>query len=157
VELGVVIGKEASYLNDETSAIDCIAGYCIVNDVSERDFQINRGPTWIKGKSAKTFCPTGPWLVTKDEIPDPQNLSLRLSVNGEVCQNGNTSSMIFNVAYLIYYLSQFLVLEPGDLVATGTPPGVGMGMNPTRYLKHGDVMTLDIDGLGQQVQNLVLA
>ena len=157
VELGVVIGKEASYIADEESAIDYVAGYCIVNDVSERDFQINRGPTWIKGKSAKTFCPTGPWLVSRDEIADPQALAMKLSVNGDLCQNGNTSTMIFGVAHLVWYLSQFMVLEAGDLIATGTPPGVGMGMKPPKFLVAGDVMELEIDGLGSQCQELAQA
>ena len=157
VELGVVIGKEASYVADEGSAMDYVAGYCIVNDVSERDFQINRGPTWIKGKSAKTFCPTGPWLVSRDEIADPQALAMKLSVNGDLCQNGNTSTMIFGVAHLVWYLSQFMVLEAGDLIATGTPPGVGMGMKPPKFLVAGDVMELEIDGLGSQRQELAQA
>ena len=157
VELGVVIGKEASYIADEDAAMEHVAGYCIVNDVSERDFQINRGPTWIKGKSAKTFCPTGPWLVSRDEIADPQGLTMKLSVNGEVRQNGNTSTMIFGVAHLVWYLSQFLVMEAGDLIATGTPPGVGMGMKPPTYLAPGDVMELEIDGLGSQRQELAQA
>jgi 2-keto-4-pentenoate hydratase/2-oxohepta-3-ene-1,7-dioic acid hydratase in catechol pathway len=157
VELGVVIGKEASYVADEASALDYVAGYCIVNDVSERDFQINRGPTWIKGKSAKTFCPTGPWLVSRDEIADPQALAMKLSVNGDLCQNGNTSTMIFGVAHLVWYLSQFMVLEAGDLIATGTPPGVGIGMKPPKFLVAGDVMELEIDGLGSQRQKLAQA
>lgn len=157
VELGVVIGKEASYLADEAAAMDYVAGYCIVNDVSERDFQINRGPTWIKGKSAKTFCPTGPWLVSRDEIADPQALAMKLSVNGKICQNGNTSTMAFGVAHLVWYLSQFLVLEAGDLIATGTPPGVGMGMKPPQYLAAGDVMELEIAGLGDQRQEVAQA
>jgi 2-keto-4-pentenoate hydratase/2-oxohepta-3-ene-1,7-dioic acid hydratase in catechol pathway len=157
VELGVVIGKEASYIADEAAAMEYVAGYCIVNDVSERDFQINRGPTWIKGKSAKTFCPTGPWLVSRDEVADPQALTMKLSVNGELRQNGNTGTMIFGVAHLVWYLSQFLVLEAGDLIATGTPPGVGMGMKPPRYLAPGDVMELEIEGLGGQRQELAQA
>lgn len=157
IELGVVIGKKASYLPDISSAMEYVAGYCIVNDVSERDFQLNRGPTWIKGKSADTFCPTGPWLVTCDEIADPQNLNMKLSVNGSICQSGNTKTMIFDVAHVIWYLSQFLVLEPGDLIATGTPPGVGMGMKPPQYLKAGDIMELEIEGLGQQRQKVLQA
>ncbi|MBR45239.1 MAG: hypothetical protein CMM31_01915 [Rhodospirillaceae bacterium] len=157
VELGVVIGKEASYVTDEAAAMEHVAGYCIVNDVSERDFQINRGPTWVKGKSAKTFCPTGPWLVGRDEIADPQALPMKLSVNGDLRQNGNTSTMIFGVAHLVWYLSQFMVLEAGDLIATGTPPGVGMGMKPPTYLAPGDVMELEIDGLGSQRQELAQA
>ncbi|MEE8173022.1 MAG: fumarylacetoacetate hydrolase family protein, partial [Alphaproteobacteria bacterium] len=154
VELGVVIGKEASYVADEAAALEYVAGYCIVNDVSERDFQINRGPTWVKGKSAKTFCPTGPWLVSRDEIADPQALVMKLSVNGEARQSGNTGTMIFGVAHLVWYLSQFMVLEAGDLIATGTPPGVGMGMKPPTFLAPGDVMELEIDGLGSQRQEL---
>ncbi len=157
VELGVVIGKEASYIADEAAAMDHVAGYCIVNDVSERDFQINRGPTWIKGKSAKTFCPTGPWLVSRDDIADPQALAMKLSVNGDSRQDGSTSTMIFGVAHLVWYLSQFLVLEAGDLIATGTPPGVGMGMKPPQYLAPGDVMELEIDGLGKQRQEVAQA
>ena len=157
VELGVVIGKEASYVPDETAAMEHVAGYCIVNDVSEREFQINHGPTWVKGKSAKTFCPIGPWLVSRDEIVDPQALPMKLSVNGELRQNGNTGTMIFGVAHLVWYLSQFMVLEAGDLIATGTPPGVGMGMKPPTYLAPGDVMELEIDGLGSQRQELIQA
>ncbi len=157
VELGVVIGKEASYIADEAAAMDHVAGYCIVNDVSERDFQINRGPTWIKGKSAKTFCPTGPWLVSRDDIADPQALAMKLSVNGDSRQDGSTSTMIFGVAQLVWYLSQCLVLEAGDLIATGTPPGVGMGMKPPQYLAPGDVMELEIDGLGKQRQEVAQA
>lgn len=155
VELGVVIGKAASYLPDEAAAMDHVAGYCIVNDVSERDFQLNRGPTWIKGKSAETFCPTGPWLVTRDEVPDPQSLPMSLKVNEEECQRGSTRTMVFGVSHLVWYLSQFMVLEAGDLIATGTPPGVGMGMKPPKYLKAGDVMELEIEGLGTQRQELV--
>ena len=157
VELGVVIGKEASYVADEAAAMDHVAGYCVVNDVSERDFQINRGPTWVKGKSAKTFCPTGPWLVSRDEIADPQALAMKLSVNGKSCQSGSTATMIFGVAHLVWYLSQFMVLEAGDLIATGTPPGVGMGMKPPQYLAAGDVMELEIDGLGGQRQEVAQA
>ncbi len=157
VELGVVIGKEASYVADEAAALKHVAGYCIVNDVSERAFQLERGPTWIKGKSAKTFCPTGPWLVSRDEIADPQDLAMKLSVNGETRQNGNTGTMVFGVAHLVWYLSQFMVLEAGDLIATGTPPGVGMGMDPPTYLAPGDVMELEIDGLGGQRQELAQA
>ena len=157
VELGVVIGKEASYVPDETAAMEHVAGYCIVNDVSEREFQINHGPTWVKGKSAKTFCPIGPWLVSRDEIVDPQALPMKLSVNGELRQNGNTGTMIFGVAHLVWYLSQFMVLGAGDLIATGTPPGVGMGMKPPTYLAPGDVMELEIDGLGSQRQELIQA
>ena len=154
VELGIVIGRRAEYLPDEAAALEHVAGYCICNDVSERDFQLRHGPTWIKGKSANTFCPTGPWLVTRDEIPDPQSLAMTLTVNGEVRQSGTTATMIFGVAHLVRYISQFMVLEAGDLIATGTPPGVGMGMKPPVYLKPGDVMELEIEGLGRQRQAL---
>ena len=154
VELGVVIGRTAEYLPDEATALDHVAGYCICNDVSERDFQLQRGPTWIKGKSARTFCPTGPWLVTPDEIADPQSLAMSLTVNGEVRQTGSTATMIFGVAHLVHYLSQFMVLEAGDLISTGTPPGVGMGMKPPVYLKPGDVMELEVEGLGRQRQTV---
>ena len=154
VELGVVIGRTAEYLPDEATAMDHVAGYCICNDVSERDFQLRHGPTWVKGKSARTFCPTGPWLVTPDEIPDPQSLAMSLTVNGDVRQTGSTATMIFGVAHLVWYTSQFMVLEAGDLIATGTPPGVGMGMKPPVYLKPGDVMELEIEGLGRQRQAL---
>ena len=154
VELGIVIGRRAEYLPDEAAALEHVAGYCICNDVSERDFQLRHGPTWIKGKSANTFCPTGPWLVTRDEIPDPQSLAMTLTVNGEVRQSGTTATMIFGVAHLVHYISQFMVLEAGDLIATGTPPGVGMGMKPPVYLKPGDVMELEIEGLGRQRQAL---
>ena len=152
VELGVVIGRTAEYLPDEAAAMAAVAGYCICNDVSERDFQLQRGPTWIKGKSARTFCPTGPWLVTTDEISDPQSLAMQLTVNGEVRQTGSTATMIFGVAHLVHYLSQFMVLEAGDLISTGTPPGVGMGMKPPVFLQPGDVMELEVEGLGRQRQ-----
>jgi 2-keto-4-pentenoate hydratase/2-oxohepta-3-ene-1,7-dioic acid hydratase in catechol pathway len=154
VELGIVIGKPAAYIANEKAALDHVAGYCVVNDVSERAFQLERGPTWMKGKSARTFCPVGPWLVTPDEVPDPQALEMRLSVNGEVMQTGSTKTMIFGVAHLVWYLSQFMDLEPGDLIATGTPPGVGMGKKPPRYLKLGDIMELSITGLGTQFQRV---
>ena len=154
VELGIVIGRSAEYLPDEAAAMAHVAGYCICNDVSERDFQLNHGPTWVKGKSARTFCPTGPWLVTPDEVPDPQSLAMSLTVNGEVRQSGSTATMIFGVAHLVHYISQFMVLEAGDLIATGTPPGVGMGMKPPVFLKAGDVMELEIEGLGRQRQTL---
>ena len=152
VELGIVIGKPASYLANEAAAKQAIAGYCVVNDVSERAFQLERGPTWIKGKSARTFCPTGPWLVTADEVPDPQALDMTLTVNGRAMQSGSTKTMIFGCHHLVWYLSQFMDLEAGDLIATGTPPGVGMGLKPPRYLKAGDVMELEISGLGRQRQ-----
>ena len=154
VELGVVIGRSAENLPDEEAAMAHVAGYCICNDVSERDFQINHGPTWIKGKSARTFCPTGPWLVTPDEVPDPQSLAMSLTVNGEVRQTGSTATMIFGVAHVVRYLSKFMVLDAGDLIATGTPPGVGMGMKPPVFLQPGDVMELEIEGLGRQRQTL---
>jgi 2-keto-4-pentenoate hydratase/2-oxohepta-3-ene-1,7-dioic acid hydratase in catechol pathway len=157
VELGIVIGKRAQYLGSEAEALEHVAGYTIVNDVSERDFQLNRGPTWIKGKSAETFCPTGPWLVTRDEVPDPGNLDMRLAVNGTVRQDGNTRTMIFDVAHVVWYCSQFMVLEAGDLIATGTPPGVGMGLKPPLYLQSGDVMELEIESLGQQRQGVAQA
>jgi len=153
VELGVVIGKTAKYVS-EADALDCVAGYCVIHDVSERAFQIERSGQWTKGKSCDTFGPTGPWLVTKDEIVDPQDLGMWLKVNGEVMQNGSTRTMVYGVAYLVSYLSQFMSLQPGDIISTGTPPGVGMGMKPPRYLKSGDVVELGIDGLGSQKQNI---
>lgn len=157
VELGIVIGKRAQYISSEAEALDYVAGYAIVNDVSEREFQLERGPTWIKGKSAETFCPTGPWLVTRDEVPEPGNLAMRLSVNGTLRQDGNTKTMIFDVAHLVWYCSQFMVLEAGDLIATGTPPGVGMGLKPPVFLADGDVMELEIEGLGRQRQAVAKA
>jgi 2-keto-4-pentenoate hydratase/2-oxohepta-3-ene-1,7-dioic acid hydratase in catechol pathway len=156
VELGVVIGSRASYV-DEARALDYVAGYCVVNDVSERAYQLERGGQWVKGKSAETFGPIGPWLVTPDEVPDPQSLKLWLDVDGERCQDGSTSTMIFSVAHLVHYLSQFMVLLPGDIITTGTPPGVGMGMKPPRFLKPGNVMTLGVEGLGEQRQEVVAA
>ena len=152
VELGVVVGKTARYLPNEEAAAAHIAGYCISNDVSERAFQLERGGSWDKGKSAETFNPLGPWLVTPDEVGDPQSLEMGLDVNGEKRQRGNTKTMIFHVKHLVWYLSQFLVLEPGDVITTGTPPGVGLGMKPPVYLKEGDVMDLWIQGLGKQRQ-----
>lgn len=157
IELGVVIGKEARYLASPADALSCVAGYAISNDVSERAFQLERGGQWLKGKSAESFNPLGPWLVTADEIADPQALSLRLSLNGELMQDGNTSDMVFDVAYLVWYISQFMVLEPGDLVNTGTPAGVGAGQTPPRFLKEGDVMELEVEGLGRQRQVCVPA
>jgi 2-keto-4-pentenoate hydratase/2-oxohepta-3-ene-1,7-dioic acid hydratase in catechol pathway len=154
VELAIVIGERASYVG-ANEAFNYVAGYCVCNDVSEREFQIERGGTWTKGKGCPTFGPLGPWLVTKDEIPDPQNLSMWLDVNGERMQTGSTRTMIFNVAQIVSYLSHFMILEPGDVITTGTPPGVGMGMKPQRYLKPGDVVTLGIEGLGEQRQRLV--
>jgi 2-keto-4-pentenoate hydratase/2-oxohepta-3-ene-1,7-dioic acid hydratase in catechol pathway len=153
VELGVVIGKTARYLADKASALSYVAGYCISNDVSEREFQLERQGSWDKGKGCETFNPLGPWLVTTDEIPDPQTLGLTLDVNGVRRQTGSTKTMIYGVAHLVWYLSQFMVLEAGDVITTGTPPGVGLGQKPTPiYLKDGDVMELTIDGLGKQRQ-----
>lgn len=156
VELAVVIGRAASYV-PKNKALDYVAGYTICNDVSEREYQLERGPTWTKGKSCDTFGPIGPWLVTADEIANPQKLDMWLDLNGKRMQTGNTGKMIFGVATLISYLSKFMTLHPGDVISTGTPPGVGMGMKPQRFLKPGDVMTLGIDGLGQQKQKLVKA
>lgn len=157
VELGVIVGREARYLNSEAEAADCIAGYCISHDVSEREFQLERGGQWSKGKSCDTFNPLGPWLSTVDEIPDVTKLPMRLWVNGNLRQNGNTGTMIFGPAYLIYYISQFMTLEPGDLISTGTPPGVGLGMKPPQYLKAGDLVELEIERLGRQQQRCVQA
>jgi len=153
VELGVVIGKPASDVSRE-EALSHVAGYCVVNDVSEREFQLERGGTWDKGKGCDTFCPVGPWLVTRDEVPDPQALGLWLDVNGKRAQRGNTATMVFGVAHLVSYVSRFMTLHPGDLICTGTPPGVGMGAKPPRYLKAGDTMRLGIDGLGVQTQTV---
>jgi 2-keto-4-pentenoate hydratase/2-oxohepta-3-ene-1,7-dioic acid hydratase in catechol pathway len=153
VELGVVIGKTARYLPSKDLALSVVAGYCISNDVSEREFQLEKGGTWDKGKGCETFNPLGPWLVTTDEIPDPQMLGLTLDVNGVRRQTGNTKTMVFDVKHLVWYLSQFMVLEAGDVITTGTPPGVGLGQKPNPiYLKEGDVMDLAIDGLGTQRQ-----
>lgn len=154
VELGIVIGTRASYV-EEADALRHIAGYCIVNDVSERSFQLERGGTWDKGKGCDTFGPVGPWLVTADEISDPQRLAMWLDLNGEPMQRGTTGTMIFGVASIIAYLSSFFTLEPGDIIATGTPPGVGMGRKPPKFLKPGDVMELGIEGLGRQRQQVV--
>jgi 2-keto-4-pentenoate hydratase/2-oxohepta-3-ene-1,7-dioic acid hydratase in catechol pathway len=151
VELGVVIGKTAKYVS-EADALEYVAGYCVSHDVSERAFQTERSGQWTKGKSCDTFGPVGPWLVTKDEIADPQNLGMWLKVNGETMQNGSSSTMVYGVAFLVAYLSQFMSLHPGDIISTGTPPGVGMGMKPPRYLKAGDVVELGIEGLGSQKQ-----
>jgi len=153
VELAVVIGTKAQYVGLER-ALDYVAGYCTVNDVSERQFQLERGSQWDKGKGCDTFGPIGPYLVTRDEVPDPQNLDMWLDVNGERRQRGNTSTMVFGCAHLVSYVSQFMTLMPGDIITTGTPPGVGMGMKPPRYLKNGDVVTLGIAGLGEQRQNV---
>ena len=156
VELAIVIGSRARYLAKDT-AMDAVAGYCIGNDVSERTFQLERsGGQWYKGKSSETFGPLGPWLVTKDEIKDPQNLGMWLTVNGKTRQQGSTKTMIFGVAHLVWYCSQFIVLEPGDVIITGTPPGVALGMKPTpQFLKPGDMVRLGIDGLGEQQQKVV--
>ncbi|MDU4094669.1 MAG: fumarylacetoacetate hydrolase family protein [Pantoea sp.] len=151
VELGVVIGKGGSYIAEE-EALSHVAGYCVVNDVSEREYQIERGGTWDKGKGCDTFGPIGPWLVTADEIADPQQLSLWLEVDGKRYQNGNTRTMIFPVAHIISYLSRFMSLQPGDVISTGTPPGVGMGQKPPVYLRPGQVIRLGISGLGEQRQ-----
>jgi len=154
-ELAVVIGTKAQYVPEE-KALDYVAGYTIINDVSERNFQLERGPQWDKGKGCDTFCPIGPWLVTSDEIPNPQTLDMWLDVNGERMQVGNTRTMIFGVAKIVSYCSQFMTLLPGDIIATGTPPGVGMGIKPEpRFLKPGDVMQLYIQGLGEQRQKVV--
>ncbi len=153
VELGVVIGKTAKYVS-EAEALDYVAGYCVAHDVSERAFQAERQGQWTKGKSCDTFGPTGPWLVTKDEVADPQNLKMWLKVNGETMQDGSTKTMVYGVAHLVSYLSQFMSLQPGDIISTGTPPGVGLGMKPQRFLKAGDVVELGIEGLGTQKQNV---
>jgi 2-keto-4-pentenoate hydratase/2-oxohepta-3-ene-1,7-dioic acid hydratase in catechol pathway len=154
VELGVVIGKLTRHVTQK-AALDHVAGYVLANDVSERAFQLERGGQWDKGKGCDTFGPLGPWLVTRDEIPNPQKLAMWLDVNGERMQSGNTRTMIFSVAKIISHLSQYMTLMPGDVVITGTPPGVGMGMKPQRFLKKGDVMTLGIEGLGEQRQRVV--
>ena len=154
VELGIVIGSRARYVS-EADALKHVAGYCVVNDVSEREYQLERGGTWDKGKGCDTFGPTGPWMVTADEVPDPQNLAMWLEVNGHRYQNGSTKTMIFGVAQLVSYVSRFMTLEPGDLITTGTPPGVGMGVKPNPvFLKPGDVMKLGIQGLGEQQQTV---
>jgi 2-keto-4-pentenoate hydratase/2-oxohepta-3-ene-1,7-dioic acid hydratase in catechol pathway len=154
VELAVIIGKKAFYINEE-DAMDYVAGYALHNDYSERAFQLERGGQWVKGKSCDTFAPLGPIMVTKDEVPDPQNLRLWLSVNGEMLQDSNTNDMIFNVKHIVSYLSQFMTLLPGDVISTGTPFGVGLGFKPPRYLKAGDVVELGIDNLGTQRQQAV--
>ncbi len=152
VELGVVIGKPAKYIS-EADALSHVAGYCVINDVSERAFQTERAGQWTKGKSCDNFGQTGPWLVTPDEVPDPQALPMWLKVNGQTVQNGSTKTMVYGVAHVVAYLSQFFTLHPGDIISTGTPPGVGMGMKPPRYLRPGDTVELGIDGLGTQKQN----
>ena len=155
VELGVIIGKEARYV-DEANALDHVAGYCVINDLSERHFQTERGGQWTKGKSSDTFGPIGPWLVTPDEVPDPQNLKLFLEVDGRRYQDGSTSTMIFGVAHCVSYISQFMSLQPGDVISTGTPPGVGMGQKPAPvWLQPNQTMRLGIEGLGEQTQKTV--
>ncbi len=154
VELGVVIGARARYVSQK-DALNHVAGYCTINDVSEREYQIERGGTWDKGKGCDTFGPIGPWLVTRDEVPNPQKLQMWLDLNGQRVQKGSTKTMIFGVAKIISYVSQFMTLEPGDVITTGTPPGVGMGMKPPLYLKKGDRMTVGIEGLGEQQQVVV--
>ena len=154
VELGVVIGTRARYV-DEASALDYVAGYCVVNDISEREYQLERGGTWDKGKGCDTFGPIGPWLVTADEVGDPQDLDMFLEVNGQRYQNGNTRTMVFTVAQLVSYISRFMTLNPGDIISTGTPPGVGLGLKPEpMFLKAGDTMRLGIAGLGEQTQTV---
>ena len=153
VELGVVIGKVAKYISKK-EALDHVAGYCVINDLSERDFQLHRSGQWVKGKSADTFGPIGPWMVTRDEVPDPQNLAMYLEVNGHRYQDGSTKTMHFDVATIVSHLSQFMSLQPGDVISTGTPPGVGMGQKPETYLKPGDVIKLEIEGLGKQRQKV---
>jgi 2-keto-4-pentenoate hydratase/2-oxohepta-3-ene-1,7-dioic acid hydratase in catechol pathway len=154
VELGIVIGSKTRYVT-EADALNCVAGYCVVNDVSEREYQLERGGTWDKGKGCDTFGPVGPWIVTADEVADPQQLGLWLELNGKKVQDGSTRTMIFGVAQLVSYISRFMTLYPGDLITTGTPPGVGMGMKPAPlFLKPGDSMRLGIDGLGEQQQTV---
>ncbi|MCW9045894.1 MAG: fumarylacetoacetate hydrolase family protein, partial [Alphaproteobacteria bacterium] len=156
VELGVIIGQKAQHV-EKANALDYVAGYTIVNDLSERAFQMEHGAgQWVKGKCCETFAPIGPWLVTKDDVPDPQNLNLWLDLNGERRQTGNTKSMIFGVADLISYLSKFMALMPGDIITTGTPPGVGMGCKPPVFLKQGDKMRLGVEGLGEQNQEVLI-
>jgi 2,4-diketo-3-deoxy-L-fuconate hydrolase len=154
VELGIVIGTRARHVSQK-DALTFVAGYCTINDVSEREFQIERGGTWDKGKCCDTFGPTGPWLVTRDDVPNPQKLDMWLDVNGKRMQTGSTKTMIFSAAKIVSYVSQFMTLEPGDVICTGTPPGVGMGMKPPTFLKKGDVVTLGITGLGEQSQTIV--
>ncbi|GLK84180.1 fumarylacetoacetate hydrolase family protein [Ancylobacter defluvii] len=154
VELAVVIGRSAKYVSQD-EAMDYVAGYCVCHDVSEREFQLERVGQWTKGKSCDGFGPIGPWLATKQAIPDPHNLGMWLKVNGATMQNGSTKTMVYGVAYLVSYLSQFMSLHPGDIISTGTPPGVGLGFKPPRYLKAGDVVELGIEGLGSQKQTFV--
>jgi 2-keto-4-pentenoate hydratase/2-oxohepta-3-ene-1,7-dioic acid hydratase in catechol pathway len=154
VELGVVIGTEAKYVS-EAEALSYVAGYCVVNDISERAYQLEGTGQWVKGKSADTFGPIGPWLVTADEVPDPQNLRLWLEVDGHRYQDGSTATMVFGVAHLVSYISRYMSLQPGDIISTGTPPGVGLGQKPPRFLRSGNVVRLGIDGLGTQQQTVV--
>jgi 2-keto-4-pentenoate hydratase/2-oxohepta-3-ene-1,7-dioic acid hydratase in catechol pathway len=154
VELAVIIGTQAKYVT-EAEALAHVAGYAVTNDVSEREFQIERSGQWTKGKSCDNFGQIGPWLVTRDEVPDPQDLAMWLTVNGETMQNGSTRTMVYGVAHLVSYLSRFMTLYPGDVISTGTPPGVGLGMKPPRYLKAGDVVELEIAGLGRQRQDVI--
>jgi 2-keto-4-pentenoate hydratase/2-oxohepta-3-ene-1,7-dioic acid hydratase in catechol pathway len=154
VELGVVIGRKAKYVSEQ-DALEHIAGYCVVNDLSERAFQLEGTGQWVKGKSADTFGPIGPWLVTADEVPEPQNLALWLEVDGHRYQNGNTRTMVFGVAFLVSYLSRFMSLQPGDIVSTGTPPGVGLGLKPPKYLRVGNIIRLGVEGLGVQTQRVI--
>jgi 2-keto-4-pentenoate hydratase/2-oxohepta-3-ene-1,7-dioic acid hydratase in catechol pathway len=154
VELGVIIGSRAKYVS-EADALNHVAGYCVTNDVSERAFQAERAGQWTKGKSCDNFGQLGPWLVTRDEVADPQDLKMWLTVNGQTMQNGSTKTMVYGVAHVVSYLSQFMTLHPGDVISTGTPPGVGMGMKPPRYLRAGDVVELGIEGLGQQRQDVI--
>ena len=156
VELGVIIGKEAKYISEDQSQ-NHIAGYCVVNDLSERAFQLEHSGQWVKGKSCDTFGPIGPYLVTKDEISDPQNLSMWLDVNGQRMQDGSTKTMVYSVNFLVSYLSKFMSLQPGDIISTGTPPGVGMGMKPQVFLKPGDQIKLGVEGLGEQIQKTIAA
>jgi 2-keto-4-pentenoate hydratase/2-oxohepta-3-ene-1,7-dioic acid hydratase in catechol pathway len=154
VELGVVIGKAARYV-DKKDALSHVAGYCVINDLSERAFQIERGGQWVKGKSADTFGPTGPWLVTRDEVADPQKLKMWLEIDGHRYQNGSTKTMVFGVQHLVTYISQFMSLQPGDIISTGTPPGVGLGQKPPIYLRAGNRIKLGVEGLGEQNQNVI--
>jgi 2,4-didehydro-3-deoxy-L-rhamnonate hydrolase len=154
VELGVIIGSKAKNISKK-DALYHVAGYCTINDLSEREFQVERSGQWTKGKSYDTFGPVGPWLVTADEVKDPQNLHLWLELNGKIVQDGSTATMVYGVAHIVAYLSQFFTLHPGDIITTGTPPGVGMGMKPPQYLKPGDKMRVGIDGLGEQTQKVV--
>ncbi|MEQ9221706.1 MAG: fumarylacetoacetate hydrolase family protein [Cyclobacteriaceae bacterium] len=155
VELAIILNKDVSYLNDEKEALDAIAGFAVMNDLSERAYQLEHGGQWVKGKSCPKFSPLGPYLVTKDEVGDFNNLAMKLSVNGEPKQNGNTGTMIFKPAFLVHYLSQYMMLEAADIISTGTPPGVGLGFNPPQYLKKGDVVELSIEKLGSQKQKFI--